>query len=85
MSLILVKNSNLDNLYSRTGAMLSQRLFEIQYRSRRIVIVEYKGHMVRKIHTLKCGAVTYMELRVTCIKQASLFNVPLEYFQNVFL
>jgi hypothetical protein len=61
--------------------------FDIQeYRSCRHVIVEIKGHVVRKPHTLKRRAVTEgTETKLACIKQASFFNVPSDYFQNNFL
>jgi hypothetical protein len=36
-------------------------------------------------HTLKCCAMTGTETKVACVKQASFFNVPLDYFQNDFL
>jgi hypothetical protein len=40
--------------------------------------------MVRKPHTLQCRAVTDTETKLACIKKASFFNVPLNYFQNNF-
>jgi hypothetical protein len=60
--------------------------FDIQeYRSRRHVIVEIKGHVIRMLHTLKCHAVTGTETKLAYIKQASSFKVPLDYFQTNFL
>jgi hypothetical protein len=42
--------------------------------------------VVRKPHTLKCHVVTGMETKLACIKQASFFKAPLDYyFQNDFL
>jgi hypothetical protein len=41
--------------------------------------------VVRKPHTLKCRAVTGMETKLACIKQASFLNVPSDYFKNNFL
>jgi hypothetical protein len=40
--------------------------------------------MLRKPHTLKCRAVTGTATKLACIKEASFFNVPLDYFQNNF-
>jgi hypothetical protein len=39
--------------------------------------------VVRKPHTLKCLAVTGTETKLTCIKKAFFFNVPLDYFRLV--
>jgi hypothetical protein len=55
-----------------------------EYRSRRHILVEILGD-VRKPHTLKCPAVIGTETKLACIKQASFFNVPLDYIQNNFL
>jgi hypothetical protein len=38
--------------------------------------------MVRKPHTLKCHAVTGMETKLVCIKQASLFQYVFGLFSE---
>jgi hypothetical protein len=44
----LIENSNLDNLYCKPECHEVSEVFDIQeYRSRRHIIVEVKGHMVR--------------------------------------
>jgi hypothetical protein len=40
------------------------------------------GDVLHKPHILKCLAVMDTNTRLVCIKQASFFNVPLDYFQN---
>jgi hypothetical protein len=60
--------------------------FDVQeHRSRRHFIIEVEGHVVRYPHTLQCRAVTSTETKLAIVKQASFFNVLLEYFQNYFL
>jgi hypothetical protein len=55
--------------------------FDMQeYRGRRHIIAEIKGHAIRKPHILHCRAVTCTESKLACIKQASFFNVPLDHF-----
>jgi hypothetical protein len=57
--------------------------YDIQeYRIPRHVIVEIQCDVVPKPHTLKCRAVTGTETKLACIKQASSFNVPLDYFSE---
>jgi hypothetical protein len=38
--------------------------------------------VIRKPYTLKCPIVLGMWTKPSCIKQATFFNVPLDYFQN---
>jgi hypothetical protein len=56
-----------------------------EYNSGRYVITEIEGYVVPKLHTLKCCAVPGTETKLACIKKASFFNAPLDYFQNDFL
>jgi hypothetical protein len=62
-------------------------LFDVQERrDLRHIIVEIKGHVVRYPHTstLQYRAVTCTETKPICAKQASFFNVLLEFFKMTF-
>jgi hypothetical protein len=54
--------------------------FDIQEHGSRRHFVEIMGHVVLKSYALPSRAVAGTATKLACIQQASLFNVPLDYF-----
>jgi hypothetical protein len=77
---------NFDNLYSNRGAMLCQRLLRYPRISQpETLLPKSEPISVRKPNALKCRAVMCTKSKLTCIKQVSFFNVPMNYFLGNFL
>jgi hypothetical protein len=76
-----VKNFNLCNLHNKPGCHVVSKVVKIQeYRSRRHVIVETDGHVIRKPHTFAVSYYAVHEKQLTCINQVSRLNVTLDHF-----
>jgi hypothetical protein len=80
MSLLkLVKNPNLSKLYSKPGCHMVSKAFSMSKNTMAIDILLLKLRVMRP-HTWNRHAVTCMETKLPCVKQASFFSVFLDYF-----
>jgi hypothetical protein len=83
----LIKNFNLENPYSKPRCHVVSRAFSISKNTTAVdvLLLKFKITWSVKPYTFKCRAVTGTETKVACVKYASFFNVPLDYFHNNFL